>query len=96
MTRIEIARKARAKSVVDARRRHVESRIRLRDSRCRLCGDRHALRVTQLLPGLYSGSTAAVLCRACSHDLTRPDARFTVEPSNVSQGCNSHLDAVAR
>ena len=95
-TRIEQARHARAKQVHDAYRRDVERRIRLRDARCRLCGDREALVITQIFPGIYSRSTAAVLCRACSHDLTRPDARFTVEPSNAALGCNSHLDAVAR
>jgi hypothetical protein len=96
MTRIARARHARAQEVQDAARHAVERRIRLRDARCRLCGDRKALVITQILPGLYSRSTAAVLCRACSHDLTRPDARFTVEPSNAALGCNSHLDAVAR
>ena len=95
-SRIEIARQARAKKVAYARRRYVESRIRLRDSRCRLCGDRTALMVTQLLPGLFSGITAAVVCRSCHHDLTRADCRFQVHPFNRSLGCDGHLDAVPR
>ena len=95
-SRIAIARQARAKKAADAHRRYVESRIRIRDSRCRLCGDRNALVVTQLLPGRFTGNTAAVVCRSCHHDLTREDARFTVEATNNSLGCNGHLDAVAR
>ena len=95
-SRIEIARQARAKKVAYARRRYVESRIRLRDSRCRLCGDRTALMVPQLLPGLCSGITAAVVCRSCHPDLTRADSRFQAHPFNRSLGCDGHLDAVPR
>ena len=84
------------KKASDAHRRSVESRIRLRDSRCRLCGERKALRVTQLLPGPFTGNTAAVVCRSCHHDLTRVGSRFRVEATNNSLGCNGHLDVVAR
>ena len=84
------------KKAAAAHRRFVESRIRLRDSRCRLCGERKALMVTQLLPGPFTGNTAAVICRSCHHDLTRVGTRFEVQATNISLGCDGHLDAVPR